>query len=99
MLCFIRGSNSLARTLERNQEGIAFFVDLVAAVACECLTQHPPMQRQHLGEPLRTQPLQEQRRPLHIREQQRHRPRRLHDHQTTIARAQGREERALVTGA
>ena len=93
LLRLTRGRDRLTRSLERNQEGIALFVDLIAAMPRERLTQHPPMQRKHLREPLRTQPLQQQRRPLHIREQQRHRPRRLHHHQATIARAEARHQR------
>ena len=83
------GRNRLARRLERNQERITLFVDLIAAMPRERLPQQPPMQGERFREPLRPQPLQQQRRSLHIREQQRHRPRRLHHHQTTIARGRG----------
>ena len=93
LLRLTRSRDRLTRSLERNQEGVTLFVDLIAAMPCERLTQHPPMQRKRLREPLRTQPLQQQRRPLHIREQQRHRPRRLRHHQATSLSSSSRSWR------
>ena len=46
LLRLARGRDRLARRPERNQEGIALFVDLIAAMPGERLTQHPPMQWQ-----------------------------------------------------
>ena len=77
--------NPLLRTRERYEERIALLVDLITVMLFEYLPQKPPVQVERLPIPLRTQPLQQQRRALHIREQQRHRPRRLRHHHVTIS--------------
>ena len=62
---------------EGEEERVSLVVDLVAAVALACTPDHDAVVDERRPVPLHAEALEQPRRPLDIREHQRHRPRRL----------------------
>ena len=80
LLRILGGRDPIPRAGEGDEERVPFRVDLVAVVPSEDFTQKPPVLLQHFGETLRSEPLQQPRRPLDVAEQERDRPRGLSRH-------------------
>jgi hypothetical protein len=70
------------RTREGNEECVPLAIDLVAAMLFERVPQEVAMKLERVPIASRPQTLEQPGRPLDVREQQRHRPRRLRRHDT-----------------
>ncbi len=73
-LAFDRGLDGLVRPLEGDEERVAVGVDLAAAVRGENLAQEALMGREHLVVADASEPVEELRRSLYVREEEGDRP-------------------------
>ena len=91
---FPRGLEGTIRRGEREEERVALCVDLHSTVPRERIAQHPPVLGQHLRVRVLAEPMEELRRTLYIREQERHGPVwQIGPHGATVAAHDARRNR------